>query len=433
MRVPKPWHFSVLVIPYGVSFGFVTVAMPYLAREKGIPVATISGIVAAAFVPHGFKVLWAPIVDATLTRKTWYIIALALLALGTFAMMAMPITASSIPALTSVVVASQVGLTLVYMSCEGVLGRAVPTERKSTAASWLMAGTFFGLGVGGGVALELVSHLPGAIAGVIVAAALSLCALPLLLFDEPVDQEKHSAWQLVRALARDLWSLLRSSAGIVAIVFAVSTIQAGAASALFSAMADDWHAPRGLVEATSGWMSGIVQALGAGLGGWAMKRMDRRATFMLAGGLTAVLGIGMALGPRAPWAYATFTLVYNTFLGAAYAGFSAFAYATIGKGAVATKYNILASLMNLSISYKLGVLGAASKSHGPTGVLLTDAAITLGAIAVLLAVIVIAARLAPSAPASTPAESRGRRRPPAQRSDASRRSRRAASARGRTP
>jgi len=432
MRVPKPWHFFILVIPYGVSFGFVSVALPYLARQKGIPVDIISGIVAAAFVPHGLKVLWAPIVDATLSRKTWYAIALALLAVGTFAMMAMPITASSIPALKTVVVASQVGLTLLYMACEGVLGRAVPTEKKSTAASWLQAGTFLGLGVGGGIAIELVSRLPGAIAGVIVAAALSLCALPLLGFDEPTDQEKHSAAQAARELVRDLWGLLRSRDGLVALFVAISTIQAGAASAVFSAIAEDWHASRALVEATNGWMSGIVQALGAGLGGWFMSRMDRRATFMLAGGLTAVMGIVMVLLPREPWAYATCTLVYNTFLGAAYAGFSAFVYATIGKKAVATKYNILASMMNLSISYKIGVLGAASKSHGPSGLLITDASITLVAIAVLIGVIVLAAKLVPSAPASPPAESRGRRRPPARRSDASRRSRRAASGCART-
>jgi hypothetical protein len=296
-----------------------------------------------------------------------------------------------------------------------------------------MAGTFLGLGVGGGIAIELVSRLPGAMAGAIVAAALSLCALPLLAFDEPVEQEKHGAGQAVQALARDLWGLLSSRAGLVAIVFAISTVGTGAASALFSSIADDWHASRELVEATNGWMSGIVQPLGAGLGGWAMKRMDRRATYMLAGGLTAVMGLAMALGPREAWAYAAFTLVYNMFLGAAYAAFSAFAYATIGKGAVATKYNILASLVNLSISSKLRALGAASKWRGSSGLLVTDAAITLGAIAVLLAVIATAGKLAPSEPASTPADSRGRRRPPAPRSDASRRSRRAASGGGRTP
>jgi MFS family permease len=433
MRVPKPWHFFILVVPFGVSFGFVSVALPYLARQKGIPVDTISGVVAAAFALHGFKVLWAPIVDATLTRKTWYAIALALLAAGTFAMMAMPISASSIPALKAVVVASQVGLTLLYMACEGTLGRAVPTERKSTAASWLQAGTFLGLGVGGGLAIELVSRLPGPVAGAIVAAGLSLCALPLLGFDEPPEQEKHGVARAMVELGRDLWGLLRTSAGIVAIIFACATITSGAASALFSAMADDWHVSRELVETTNGWLAGIVQASGAGLAGWAMKRLDRRATFMGAGGLTAVMGIAMALGPRAPWAYATFTLVYNMFVGAAYAGFAAFIYATIGKKAVATKYNILASLMNFAVSYKLALLGRASKQHGSSGVLIADASLTLGGIVMMLAVIAIAAKLARSEPASPPAESRGRRRPPAPRSDASRRSRRAASARARTP
>jgi hypothetical protein len=234
-------------------------------------------------------------------------------------------------------------------------------------------------------------------------------------------------------LGRDLWALLRTTAGIVAIIFSISTITCGAASALFSALAEDWHASRELVETTNGWLAGIVQASGAALGGLSMKRMDRRATFMLAGGLTAVMGITMALGPRAPWAYATFTLAYNMFVGAAYAGFAAFIYATIGKKSVATKYNILASLMNFSISYKLRILGVASKQHGSSGVLFTDAAMTLGGIVLMLVVIAIAARLAPSGQASTPAESSGRRRPPAPRSDASRRRRRAASVRGRTP
>ena len=126
MRTPRPWHFFFLVLPYGVSFGFVSVALPYVARERGIAVEAIGAVVAAAFAPHAWKFLWAPIVDTTLTRKTWYLIALAMVALGTFASMAMPITASSLAALTSVVVASQIGLTLLYMACEGTLGRAVP-------------------------------------------------------------------------------------------------------------------------------------------------------------------------------------------------------------------------------------------------------------------------------------------------------------------
>lgn len=400
MRVPRPWHFFVLVIPYGVSFGWVSVALPYVARQKGLGVETISEIVAAAFVPHFFKVLWAPVVDATLTRKVWYFIALVLLALGTFAMMAMPISADSVPALEAVVVASQVGLTILYMACEGILGRALPPERKSTAASWLQAGSFLGLGVGGSIALELVSFLPGMLAGGILALALCLCALPLLAFDEPADHEAHGVAGALRTLARELWGLLTTRTGLVALFVAISTIGCGAASALFTALADDWHASRGVVEATNGWLAGIIQAGGAGLAGVAMKRVDRRIAFAVAGGLTAVMAIAMALGPRTGAAYAAFTLLYNMSLGAGYAGFSAFAYASIGKRAVATKYNILASLMNFSINRKLKIEGAASKRWGDSGVLLADALITLGGIVVLAVIIALSGR-----PAQTEQES----------------------------
>ncbi len=433
MRLPRPWHFFVLVIPYGVSFGWVGVALPYLARERGIPVEAIPPIQAAAFLPHALKVLWAPVVDATLTRKTWYAIALALLAAGTFAMVAMPITAGSLGTLKAVVVASQIGLTLLYMACEGTLGRAVPAERKSTAASWLMAGTFFGMGVGGGLAIELVSRLSGQLAGGILALVMCLCALPLLTFDEPLDDAKHSGGSAARALVRDVWSLIRSRAGVVAIFFAISTVGAGAASNLFSGLAGDWHVSRGLVETTNGWLAGIVQASGAGLGGWAMKRLDRRATYMLAGSVSATMGMAMAFGPRTWWAYTGFTLVYNLFAGAAYAAFSAFVYATIGKSAVATKYNILACLMNGAISGKYTLIGMASHRWGGNGILLSDAAITYSGIVMLGLVIAVAARLAPNAPASSPEAPRGRRRPPVRPSAASRSRRRAASPGARTP
>jgi PAT family beta-lactamase induction signal transducer AmpG len=379
----RPWHFFFLVLPYGVSFGFVSVALPYVARERGIGVEAISGVVAWAFVPHFWKFLWAPIVDTTLTRKAWYLVALAMVALGTLASMAMPITASSLGALTAVVVASQVGLTLMYMACEGTLGRALPKEQKSKAAAWLQAGTFLGLGVGGGVAIELVSRLPGVLAGVSIAVTMLACALPLLAFDEPPAGEERSVVQALRDLMRDLGALLRSRSGLMAIVLCLSSVGAGAASNLFGALADDWHASRGLVELTNGWLGGIVSAGGALATGWFIRRDDRRVAYGIAGALTAASGVAMALLPHAAWSYAVFTLLYGAFTGMGYAAFSAFAFETIGTQSVATKYNILASLLNLSIVFKTRLDGRANGAWGGSGVLLVDAAITLGGVLLL--------------------------------------------------
>jgi MFS family permease len=383
-RVPRPFHFFFLVLPYGASFGFVSVALPYVARERGIGVEAIGTVVAAAFAPHAWKFLWAPIVDTTLTRKAWYLIALGLVALGSFASMAMPITVSSLPALTSVVVASQIGLTLLYMACEGVLGRAVPKERKSTAAAWLQGGTFLGLGVGGGVAIELVSRLPGAVAGGIMALLMLTCALPLLAFDEPAAGERRSVPQALRDLLRDVAALLGSRGGIMALALCLSSVGAGAASNLFGAIADDWHASRAMVEITNGWLGGIVSALGAVSAGWFIRRADRRLAYGLAGALTAASGVAMALAPHVSASYAVFTLLYGAFTGMAYAAFSAFAFETIGTESVATKYNVLTSLLNLSIVFKTRIDGRAHGSGGGgSGVLLVDAAMTAGGIALI--------------------------------------------------
>lgn len=379
-RLPRPFHFFFLVLPYGVSFGFVNVALPYVARQRGLGIEAIGSVIAAAFLPHSWKFLWAPLVDTTLTRKTWYLIALVLVALGTFASMAMPITPSSLGALTAVVMVSQIGLTLLYMACEGTLGRAVPKERKSTAAAWLQAGSFLGLGVGGGAAIELVSHLPGAIAGLLVATTLLACAFPLLSFDEPPAAARGSPAAALRSLGRDLRGLVRTRSGIMALALCASAVGAGAAGNLFGALADDWHASRGVVELTSGWLAGIVSALGAGAGGWLVRRMDRRLAYCLAGGLTAAAGVLMAELPHTSATYAVFTLAYAAFTGMAYAAFSAFAFETIGQESVATKYSILASLLNLAISFKTGVDSHAHGSFGPAGVLLVDAALTAGGV-----------------------------------------------------
>jgi PAT family beta-lactamase induction signal transducer AmpG len=269
------------------------------------------------------------------------------------------------------------------MACEGTLGRAVPAEGKSTAASRLQAGTFLGLGVGGGIAIELVTHLSGAAAGAIIAFALLACAFPLFFFDEPHADEERNVGLALQGLFKDLWGLLRSRPGVMAIVLALSSVGAGAASGLFGALAEDWHASREIVELTNGWLGGIVSALGAAGSGWIVKRIDRRAAYALGGGLTALSGILMAVAPHEPWAYIVFDLLYQAFTGMAYAAFAAFAFETVGKSAVATKYNILASLLNGSIVYKTRLNGGAYKRWGGSGVMLTDAAVTFAGIAVL--------------------------------------------------
>ncbi|HLK35872.1 MAG TPA: MFS transporter [Polyangiaceae bacterium] len=385
-RAPRPWHFFFLILPYGASFGYVSVALPFLAKERGVPVDAIAAVIAMAYVPHVYKPLWAPVVDATFGRKTWYAIAAPLVAIGTFVSAAMPVGTGTLPALTAAVVTTQLGLSLLGMACEGLLGRGIPAARKGAASAWFQAGAFFGSGVGGGAALELATREGGPKTGLMLGAAFLACAFPLVLFDEPEDAQRTRVREALRTLARDLWGLLRSRSGLTALVLCLSPIGSGAAGNLFSAISDEWGASRATVALVTGVLGGAASAAGAAAAALVVDRLDRRLAYGLAGALTAATGLAMALAPRTPGAYVAFTLVYQAFNGLAFSAFAAFAFETIGGGAVVTKYNVLASLLNVSISYATRVDGRAHVRWGGGGVLVTDAAMTGAGLALLAAI-----------------------------------------------
>jgi hypothetical protein len=114
--------------------------------------------------------------------------------------------------------------------------------------------------------------------------------------------------------------------------------------------------------------------------------MPRRGAYALGGGLTALTGVIMALSPHTPWAYVLFTLLYSFFNGVAFAAFSGLAFEIIGVGAVATKYNVFASVANFATSYSTRLDGKAQARWGANGMLYADAALTFAGIVVLLAI-----------------------------------------------
>ena len=90
----------------------------------------------------------------------------------------------------------------------------------------------------------------------------------------------------------------------MAIVLSLSSVGAGAASNLFGALADDWHASRELVELTNGWLGGIVSARSAlAGGGWLVRRLDKRLAYGSRRSAHGLLGHRHgAHAPRAPGA-----------------------------------------------------------------------------------------------------------------------------------
>jgi len=387
-RTPHPIVFMFLIVPFGAMSGYLTVAIAYLLTKAGVGVEDVAGLVAASYVPHTWKFLWAPIVDTTLSRKRWYLMAAIVSAAGILLMGAIPATSAMLSVLYAVVLVSNVASSFLGMSTESLMVYNTKGEAHGRAGGWFQAGNLGGVGLGGGAGLWLTQAMPEPwMAGAVLAIACGLCASVLVFLPEPPRMSRAASYgRTLLAVLKDLWDVARARVGILALLICFLPIGTGAAANLWSAVSGDWHASAETVALVTGMMSGIVSAAGCLAGGYMSDRIDRKTSYALYGLAMAVCTVAMAIAPRTESMYATFTLLYAFIQGLTYAGFTAVVLETIGHGAAATKYNVFASLSNMPIAYMTVVDGWASAKWGVGGFLLTEAAIGVAGIAVFIAV-----------------------------------------------
>jgi MFS family permease len=387
-RTAHPAVFAFLNVPFGAMSGYLGVTIAYLLSQGGVSAAEIAALVAISYVPHTWKFAWAPLVDTTLTRKAWYLLGALLSSLGIAAMGAVPADAASLSLLAAVVLVANVGNTFVCMGAESLMAYATDEASKGRAAGWYQAGNLGGYGVGGGAALWLAQDLPQAwMAGACLAVACMLCCVPLLFVSE-FRRERHLAGigKNLREVGRDLWAVARSRRGFLGLLICFLPLGSGAASNLWAALADDWHATVQTVELATGVANGVVSAIGCVIGGYLCDRMDRKTSYALYGVLQALCAVAMALAPRTELMYIIFTLMYALITGLTYAGFSAVVLEAIGRGAAATKYNVFASLSNIPIAYMTVVDGWARTHWNEGAMLYTEAAIGVAALLIFVGV-----------------------------------------------
>jgi len=380
-------HAAVLLIlnvPFGALSGYITVTIAYLLAQQGVSAEAIGALVALSVVPNTWKFAWAPLVDTTLSRKAWYTLGTLATAVGCLAMGAVPATGAGLPLLTAIVFVVSLGNTFTSIAADGMIAYATGEREKGRAGGWYQAGNLGGYGVGGGAALWMAQVLAEPwTAGAFIGAACALCCLVLPLIAEG-GAARHGAGfgrNLVE-VGRDLWAVARSRRGFLGLLICFLPIGTGAASNLWSAVADDWHASANAVALANGVFGGIVSAVGCVLGGYLADMMDRKLSYVVYGILQALCAVAMALAPRTELMYIEFTLAYALITGLTNAGFSAVVLEAIGRGAAATKYNVYASLANIPIAYMTLVDGWARTRWNEGAMLYTEAMIGFAALAV---------------------------------------------------
>lgn len=404
MRDVRPWFWFFLNLPFGATSGFVAVTLGFVLKSEGMSDQVIASLVALNLLPHTWKFFWAPIADSTLTRKRWYVLSNVASSATILGIAFVPITRANLGVLETLIFVNSLAITLLGMAVEGLMAHATAPEHRGRAAGWFQAGNVGGAGIGGGIALYIAEHISTQAAFITLAAILFACTAALRHVPEarpePVaavagapaslGARLQRVQHLLGAVFRELWQMIASRRGVVALILCFLPIGSAAAQGLFSGdLARQWGASADLVATTTGLLGGVVSAAGCLAGGVFSDRAGRRLAYALSGVILAGIAAGWAIAPQSPATYAVFTLLYQFGSGIAFGCFTGFVLEVIGIGAAATKYNALASLSNIPILYMTKVDGWASTAHGPSTMLLVDGASELIGIAALGLVLAI--------------------------------------------
>jgi PAT family beta-lactamase induction signal transducer AmpG len=394
-----PSVFMFLFTPFGVMFGYVSVTLAYLLTKAGIPLEQVAPLVAVGLLPNIVKFIWAPLVDATLSFKKWYLISSVATSIGILITGILPRAVENLPLLTIVVLIASFANTFLAMATESLMAYDTPDNMKGRAGGWLQAGNLGGLGLGGGAGLWLADKLPAPwMSAAIIAIACLFCSFGLFFLPDTKSTIKaHSLRTTFVNLNKDIWNVVKSRMGFLALFLCFLPIGSGAASNLWSSVSGDWSASADTVALVIGALGGLLAAIGCLIGGWICDRMDRKRAYILFGLLQASCAVGMAFSPRTEMMFVLWTSFYALSTGLTYAGFSAFVLEAIGKGAAATKYNVFASLSNAPIYYMIYIDEWAHKKWSAFGMLNIEAIMGLLGMIMFITIFVSVNKMKPPA------------------------------------
>jgi MFS transporter, PAT family, beta-lactamase induction signal transducer AmpG len=382
-----PATFLFLLLPYGISNGFVSITLPFFLTRAGFSVASAAAIVALGVSTNVWLFLWGPVVDLTMTPRRWYILAVVVAGITLFLLGIVPFQQSAIGLLTLMVFISQLAVTFAVLPMGALMAYTVPEQAKGRAAGFYQAGNLGGNGIGGGLGVWLGVHFSKEIAAGCLVLAMIAAATAIFFAADFRVVAGFGFRERMRLMGRDLLAMLRSPIPLLTLFLIASPIGAGAMNNLWSAVASDWHASPNTVALMTGVFNGIVCAIGCLLGGWVADFLGRWWSYFGFGAALAFAAIVMAWAPRTSSAYAIGVLIYAFFVGAGYAAFSALVIHAIGRGVASTKYAICQSLGNIPVAYMTAFDGWVHDRYGGVWMLNAEALLALVFVAVGLIVL----------------------------------------------
>jgi MFS family permease len=358
----------------GATQGFITVTLGYVLAKQGFSVAAIAGLIGLRLLPETWRIVFGPVLDASLRPRLWFLISAAGSAVCVAGFAVIPLHPGSIALLSILALATGAFANLgIVAQAASIAVTAAPSVR-GRIAGWSQAGNLAGTGIGGGLGLWLASHVGmTAAAGALVLWVLA-CAWPMLLIRTPRAGATLPMRAVGRELVREVTALAVSRSGLLVILAVTLPMGLGSFLGLVSSVSSQWHASADLTATTTGALAGLASVPGCLIGGYLCDRRSPQAMLAWGGLLCAIGEAAMALAPRTPVCFVTFIILNNVLLGFAWAAVAAVIFNALKTTSGGTIGALLGSLCNLPVVVMTFVLGAADARYGVTGMMSLEAA-----------------------------------------------------------
>jgi PAT family beta-lactamase induction signal transducer AmpG len=394
-RIPPVWLMGLSNCSVGLTSGIAFFVMPQLLAARNVPEATIASITAVAMSSNFWPLVFGPMLDVWFSRRFY---ATAFSALAATLMMVAVMNPNH-PSVLAVSLVLGVASAMLYTTAlGGWLSNVCPLEGKSSLSAWLNIAVISGAGVTSVLGGELIRHFPLGVAAGLLGLIVFLPATLFLFIPCPAP-DKRLASENFSQFGREVLSLVRRREVLIALGLLLSPCSSFALTNLLGGLGNDFHASARAVS-----IAGGVGAIFPGLLGcllfpaiarWGKKHGRSLLLLYIADGIIGSLfTLLLILLPHTTTTFA-FALCGEYFFQAiAYSIQVGIMFEAIGEHnpLAATTFTILSAATYVPITYMMIFDGKGYAAGGIVGSLGMDAAISIGACALIALVLSVVLR-----------------------------------------
>jgi PAT family beta-lactamase induction signal transducer AmpG len=375
---------------FGMYGGVLVISVPQMLSARHVPEATIAAMTAVMISPGFWTFLVSPVLDVRFSRR-WYSIVTAAVAAT---LLSVALLNLEHPALVEGLLVVGFFFANLYQSAlGGWLSSITTAEEKHALSVWVTIANISGGGAMAMVTGEVVQRLSPTAAALLLGVAV---LLPTAVFPwmQAPGPDRRLARDSFSQFFGEVLSILKRREVLIAIVLFIAPAATFSLVNILGGLGSDFAASShfvGLVGGAGVMIGGIVGCL---IFPFIDRLLPLRYLYLAIGIVGAMFTLALIWLPRTPMAFAVALIGENVFQSAAIVASTAITFETIGRSnpLAATTFCLMVSAFNIANTYMVVVDGWGYAWRGVAGSYATDAAVSLAASLLLVALLVWVSR-----------------------------------------